>query len=269
MSVATGDVVLVLAADNILVGRNYLRDITAPFGDARVGAVTPRVVATSNDSPAVKYTNRFTDPFNHFVYWDACSPWLFDRTFPIKRSSESYVVFDFGVKQLPLLALAQGFAIRRDLGRPAGAEEDDITPAVAVLERGLDVAVSLSAFVEHHTATDDEDYFVKFRGRIAQRLRVSPTSILNRPLRWSARRRIRSRVWLFYGLSFVLPWLVGKYREGVDRDETWRLHAGMSFRLALTVLGELRRLALEKALRSMRCMRTSLHQQGPSRRWRK
>ena len=74
MERATGDVAVILAADNVLHDEHFLERLARPFADPAIAAAFPALVSTRADGATTRYFNAFSDPFNHFVYGGATSP---------------------------------------------------------------------------------------------------------------------------------------------------------------------------------------------------
>jgi glycosyltransferase involved in cell wall biosynthesis len=235
MQAASGDVIFTMAADNPLYDENFLCEITAPFADPDVEAAVPAVVATYDDPWTVHYINAFTDPFNHFVYWNAASPLTYRWEYTPLRTVATYAVYDFRGAQPPLLALAQGFAVRRGFARLTGSEEDDIVPVEHLIDRGAHIAIVPGAKITHHTASGYGDFIRKFEGRIRDRFLDRSMPVWHREKGRSFGRRVRKAIWPFYALSFVAPIAVACYGLLRDRRVEWLLHPFLSFGLGLCV----------------------------------
>ena len=171
---ATGDLLCIIAADNILHSPDFIERIVAPFADPNVYAAVPRVVWTHDDNWSTRYINDFTDPFNHFLYGSAANQTTFGRAYRIKRSAASYVVYDFPADKPPLIAIAQGTTVRAGMPKREGWEEDDILPIVDLLREGHDIAYVPEALIEHHTV---EGLFNFVRSSAPASLPVSKTAI--------------------------------------------------------------------------------------------
>ncbi len=225
---ATGDVAMMLAADNVLVGERFLEKMAAPFADARTVAAFPSLVSTAQDGSTARYFNAFTDPFNHFMYGAATSPVSYHRTYRIKRRTGEYVVYDFGSGPRPLIAMAQAFTIRLPYQKPVGTDEDDVAPVEMLLAGGHEIAFVESATLEHHTVRDIGDALRKFGPRFRARLTDSGQPMWGR-LRASRRpQRLRAYLWPFYAVSFVLPAIAAIGGLVRDRRLEWLYHPFVS-----------------------------------------
>ena len=163
---ATGDVGIVMAADNRFGDEHALARLALPFADPQITAAFPAVVSTREDGATARYINAFTDPFNHFVYGGATSPASYHRTYRVKRREPGYVVYDFRNGPVPLIALAQAFAVRLPYAKPSGTDEDDVAPVGSLILQGCEIAFVPDAYVEHHTVSGIGDALAKFGPRI-------------------------------------------------------------------------------------------------------
>ncbi len=228
MERATGDVAVIVAADNALSGEFFLDRLARPFGDPAIEAAFPALVSTRVDGATTRYFNAFSDPFNHFVYGGATSPVSYDRTYRVKRRTDDYVVYDFRSGPTPLLALAQAFAVRLPYRKPPGTDEDDVAPVEMLISAGREVAFVPGAAVEHHTVGGIADALRKFGPRFRARLTDAEQPMWGR-LRNSGRaQRSRAYVWPFYSVSFVFPAAASIYGLLRDRRLEWLYHPFLS-----------------------------------------
>lgn len=225
---ATGEVAIVLAADNPL-RPGFLRNIVAPFSCSDVVGVMPQVVSPPNDSATNRYFNAFTDPFNHFLYGCAVAPWAFSRVYPVARETNEYIIHDFRGRPYPLLAFAQGFAVRLPYSRPAGIDEDDIAPVMHLISAGGKIAYVPGAMVEHNSVNGLRHSLRKFGPRMRQRLTSSDQPIWNRSRSWSSAQRIRAYLWPFYAMSLLGPIVMAVVGLIRDRRAEWLFHPAITF----------------------------------------
>ncbi len=225
---ATGDVAMLLAADNAFAGDDFLEKMARPFADPNVAAAFPSLTSTAQDGGTARYFNAFSDPFNHFIYGGATSPASYHRTYRVKRRTGEYVVYDFGSGPRPLVALAQAFTIRLPYQKPHGTDEDDVAPVEILLAEGREIAFVESAALEHHTVRDIGDALRKFAPRFRTRLTDAGQPVWGR-LRASRRaQRLRAYVWPFYSVSFVLPAVAAIGGLVRDRRREWLYHPFVS-----------------------------------------
>ena len=225
---ATGDVAIIVAADNAFVGKDFLSKLALPFGDRETAAAFPAVVSTSDDGATTQYINAFTDPFNHFIYAAATSPASYHRRYAVKRRGSNYIVYDFRSGPLPLLALAQAFAIRLPYAKPAGMEEDDVAPVYELVAQGRDIAFVPDAHVEHHTVNGIRDALKKFGPRIRKRMTDGGQPVWQRLSTSDTSRRVRAYLWPFYAATFVVPAMVALDGWRRDGRREWLYHPFVS-----------------------------------------
>lgn len=230
---ATGDLLCIIAADNILHTRDFIRRIVEPFADPTIYAAVPRVVWTADDNLSTRYINDFTDPFNHFLYGDAANSTTFERAYRVKRRTPSYVVYDFPADKPPLVAIAQGTTVRAGMPKRAGWEEDDITPVVDAINEGHDIAYVPGALIEHHTVEGLFNFVHKFGPRIAKRLEDRNQAVWHRAAVWSPERKMRAYLWPFYSVSIVGPAIAAAIGVVRDRRATWLYHPVINFALGV------------------------------------
>jgi glycosyltransferase involved in cell wall biosynthesis len=228
MQRATGDVAVILAADNVLHDELFLDRLARPFRDPSIAAAFPALVNTPDDGATTRYFNAFSDPFNHFAYGGATSPVSYGRTYRVKRRTDDYVVYDFGSGPTPLIALAQAFAVRLPYRKPAGMDEDDVAPVETLIGEGREIAFVPGAAVEHHTVGGIGDALRKFGPRFRARMTDAQQPMWGR-LRSSGRaQRSRAYLWPFYSVSFVFPLAAAVYGLARDRRSEWLYHPFVS-----------------------------------------
>ncbi|MBV8529862.1 MAG: glycosyltransferase, partial [Candidatus Eremiobacteraeota bacterium] len=228
MERATGDVAVLLAADNVLFGEDFLARLARPFADPAITAAFPSLVSTAQDGATARYFNAFSDPFNHFIYGRATSPASYHRTYRIKRRTDDYVVYDFAAGPRPLIALAQAFAIRLPYRKPPNTDEDDVAPVEMLLDAGAEIAFVEGAALEHHTVRDVGDALRKFGARFRARLTDAGMPLWSRMRTRSGAYRSRAYLWPFYSVSFVFPAMAAVYGLIRDRRREWLYHPFVS-----------------------------------------
>src|SRR5205823_14430195 len=121
--------------------------ILEPFADPSVVAAFPRVVSTGADTLAGRYFNRYSDPFNHFVYGSL------DTSIDLMLK-EGRLRLRSTPADHPLLAVAQGCTVRAGLVYQGPPEEaDDVSAVIELLRAGGELALVPDALLEHHHVT--------------------------------------------------------------------------------------------------------------------
>jgi len=252
--------IVVFAADNTLIERNWLTRVTSAFDDPRVVASFCRVASDrTQGSLSSRYLNRFTDPFNHFVYWSGADYPHLPRTQAAaleRREGESYF-FRFDGVDCPLIALAQGVAFRAPHARRPATEEDDVAPFVDLARTGLTAYVA-DVSLGHAQVRSLAELLAKYGSRIRQKLFPDSPYMTRGPLLNPA-RRVRRILWPFYAFSVVLPVATGLIMALKAREPLWLYHPVITIAMACCCVREVVRVApalarawLTQSVRNMR-----------------
>jgi glycosyltransferase involved in cell wall biosynthesis len=231
-----GDLIVTMAADN-RVHPQFCKRMAEPFQNPDVAMAFPFVTTDRPDyATAVRYINRFTDPFNHFVYGDASNPRDLARVYtPVSRGN-GFSVYCFPKEFPPLLAIAQAAVLRAPFRMPEGYA-DDVAVVFGLLESGKGIACVETALVDHYTATSLRDVLRKFRRIIAKNFKR--TSSLRWRDRYVPEERLRRRqLWPLYAASIVAPCAVGVYRALRDREILWLYHPVITLAFAWITFSE-------------------------------
>lgn len=231
-----GDLIVVMAADN-RVAPDFCARAAEAFSNPDVAMAFPYVTTKNPDyALAVRYINRFTDPFNHFIYGDASNPRDLSKVYSPVSREDGYALYRFPLESPPLLAIAQG-AILRGPFRMANGYADDVGVVFDMLASGKLFAVIESALVDHYTATGLADVLRKFRRIIAKNFK--PDSSLRWRDQYVPRARImRRRLWPIYAVSIIGPLATALFRSVKDREPLWLYHPLMTYAFAWITASE-------------------------------
>lgn len=235
---AKNEICFILAADNEIVGRDWIRKMVKPFADPNVMAAFPKHVNSPSDNWLTKYFNVFTDPFDHFVYGNAANARTFHRVYKTLQKTEDYVVFDLTVKDHPILAFAQGFAVRKGFKRSKGMEDDDMAPIMTMIAQKKKFAYVYSAGLCHHTIKDFAHFIRKNKWAIDNSLIGKSYGFNTRQKYLSFSRKLKIYLWPFYAISFIFPLLNSIRGAIIDKEELWLYHPIMSFAVAYIAMME-------------------------------
>jgi glycosyltransferase involved in cell wall biosynthesis len=231
---AKGDLVMVLAIDNIFYESDCIRKMVEIFNDKDVIAAFPKQSSSTADSIYTKYINTFTDPFNHFVYGNACNGRTFHRTYKTMESNAVYDVYDYSSsKDRPLIAVAQGFTVRTKYARKGTHAFDDILPVMEILKYKGKIAFAHSVRLYHHTTRDLIQFIEKQGWASRNALEKKKYGIAYRMNYLSTFQTVKARLWPIYALSIIFPTLesiIGWVRDGED---AWIYHSFLCFVSAL------------------------------------
>jgi GT2 family glycosyltransferase len=217
MQAARGRLVTVMAADNRMRGRSFLLHMVAAFDDPDVAAAFPRVVSTPDDGLVNRYFNRYSDPFNHFVYGSINT----SIDLMLRRGMRTLKPT---VADHPLMAIAQGCTVRAGTvyqGPPV--EADDVLAVIQLIESGGKIVLVEDAELEHHHAGGLGPMYRKYSRRTQEAL-TSPQGFLRRESRMAASRRVRRWLWIPYSATIVPAAVHGAYMAARHRDPVLLYH---------------------------------------------
>lgn len=257
MSLASHDYCVAFAADNVLPHKDWLYAMTQPLDvDPTIGAAFTHIVNARHDHAFNRYFNALhADPFNAFVFADAAMPQRFHRLYRIERSTPQYTAFRFNVDQYPLLALAQGFMVRRAHMQARNTDFDDILPILHLIEDGMLMAYVPSAGVQHFSMSGLQDFARKYNRRITNAMEHS---YVRRMGYLSTQRKIRQYLWPAYALSIVAPSIDALRWIATTRRLYYAYHPAANFILGLLI-------AKHVTIRLYRAMLTQRATAQPSR----
>ena len=217
MQAAHGQLVTVMAADNRMRGRDFVKRMVAAFEDPKVVAAFPRVVSTSEDGLVNRYFNRYSDPFNHFVYGS------------INTSID--LMLRHGMRTLtptvanhPLMAIAQGCTVRGgSVYQGSPAEADDVLAVIQLIESGGKIVLVGEAELEHHHASGLGPMYRKYSRRTQEAL-TSRQGFLRRESSMATARRLKRWLWIPYSATLVPAAVHGAYMAARYRDPVLLYH---------------------------------------------
>lgn len=225
MSIATGDLMMILAVDNFLNNRNSLKTFANVFEDKKIYAAFPKHTSSKNDTFYTKYINTFTDPYNHFVYGYAANSRTFHKMYKTLDHTDTYDVYDYSSNDTkPMIALAQGFTVRKGFRRKKEDQFDDINPILDLVDKEKKLAYVYSIPLYHHTVHSMDHFIRKQRWATRNALEGKKYGIASRTNRLSGSQKLKIKLWPFYALSFFIPLGVGIYGAIRDREEIWLFH---------------------------------------------
>jgi hypothetical protein len=217
MQAARGKFITVMAADNRMHGRDFMDQILAPFENPDVVAAFPRVISTVEDGLVNRYVNRYSDPFNHFVYGS------FNTSMDVMMKHGEYVL-DRTSRRHPLLAVAQGCTVRSGLVYNGPPEQvDDVLAVLQLIESGGSLALVGRAELEHHHVSGLSALYKKYCRRVKDSL-AGEQGFLRREPYLTHGRQIRRWLWVPYSASIVLPVIHGSMLALRHRDPVLLYH---------------------------------------------
>lgn len=244
MQKAKGELLMVLAPDNIYEDKHAFRKIADVFSNNEIYAAFPKHDSLLSDTLFTKYMNTFTDPINHFVYSAAANARTFKKVYKTVSAHKAYDVYDFNSsKILPILALAQGFTIRRNFRTIRKNIYDDITPIRDIfINRKIAYAHSLSLY--HHTIRSMDHYLRKQRWLTRIALEDKRFGITARSKYFTSFQWFKFYLFPLYAFSIIFPMIrsiIGYLR---DRELIWFFEPIIAFLTASAVSYELLKMRL-------------------------
>jgi glycosyltransferase involved in cell wall biosynthesis len=222
---AKGDILMVLACDNIYEDKNAFTKIVKVFENKKIMAAFPIHSSSANDSIFTKYINTFTDPFSHFVYGYAANGRTFKKIYSTLESNNIYEVYDYASNlDKPLIAVAQGFTVRKGFTKSRNSAFDDILPVIELINKKNQIAFVHSVKLYHHTVRNLRHFAKKQAWGTINALQRKNYGIAHRISYLSKNQRLRIKIWPFYALSIVFPLARSIYYLVKDKELLWIFH---------------------------------------------
>ncbi|RKZ87202.1 MAG: hypothetical protein DRR16_07790 [Candidatus Parabeggiatoa sp. nov. 3] len=234
--IAQADLVVFMAADNILYDKEWVNKILRPFQEnpESVWAAFSKVVNDPSDTIWSKYLNQDTDPFNAFVFGNASHPDKFAKQYPVKKQGDNYVIYQYTTIDYPLIALAQCTVLKAGIKRPESSEYDDILPLISLIEQEHDIAYVQDTGIYHYSLKGFASFKNKFNHRIYNSIQTS--SYDTRAKYNSVSRKLKKYLFLPYGFSLILPFIKSIAWWMKVREQQVLLHPIACFTLCYYIL---------------------------------
>lgn len=222
---AKGDIFMILATDNILRDKNDLNRIVEVFNDKTIMAAFPKHMSIKSDSIYTKYINNFTDPFNHFVYGYSANGRTFKKIYKTIENNNTYDIYDYSTnKNRPLIAVAQGFTVRKGFTRNRNSSFDDVLPVIELVRKKKKIAFVHGVYLYHHTVRDFKHFTNKQMWATINAFQKKKYGIAHRRNYLSDFQKNRIKLWPFYSLTIFPPFIYAVFHLIKDRDKLWILH---------------------------------------------
>jgi glycosyltransferase involved in cell wall biosynthesis len=237
---ARGEICVVFAADNELPSPEWLNRIVYPFtSDPAIDGVYTHMEPAPKDNALNRYYCKLhVEPFTWFVFGRAVQPKDYHEIYQVRDKNEKYVVFDFPLSRYPLIAWAQGFALRKAFMSQIPGMGDDILPLITMIQEGRKLAYVPDDGVYHHHLTTFSGYMRKYRGRIRNNLYESDVGFRSRAAYLSPSRQLLQYLWILYGCTLVGPIFHAVLWFLKDRDPCWFWHIPASVGLSYLIVFE-------------------------------
>ncbi|SRR6266568_296796 len=242
---ATGDYMVFMAADNIIFDKKWTKKIIQPFLDNPEGvfASFSRVTNDQKDNIWNKYMNEDVEPFSAFVFGNASHPDKFGKIYSIQKETPDYVIYNYTLKDFPLIALAQCTILKTKLRRK-GSHFDDILPLIEIINDGGKIAYVKNTGVYHYSINNFSNMCQKFKRRIYNSIMTN--SFASREEYVSSTRKIKRYIFLIYGLTILFPLIDGIGMTLQKRKFYMLLHPIVCFIISFYILFNFLQISLWK-----------------------
>ena len=225
MQKSTGDLMIILATDNIFEDTYAFEKISKVFENPDVFAAFPKQDYKKSYNIFTKYHNTFTDPFNHFIHGYASNTRTFHRVYKTIKHTSLYDIYEFHEHHvIPMISLSQGFTIRSGYSRKRNDQYDDNMPVIQLIRENKKLAYIHNLSVFHPTINNLQHFLRKQRWATRNALENKNYGIAHRISTLSNGQRIRMYLWPIYAFSFILPLMVGLYGLMRDKEPLWLFH---------------------------------------------
>ncbi len=250
MTKATGDIIMVLATDNIYQDTSALLKMARVFQDKTVFAALPKQNYSPQDNLFTKYHNTFTDPFNHFVQGDASNTRTFHKVYKTLFHNDLYDIYDFKNSPLvPMMSFSQGFTVRGTFRRKKEDMYDDNSPVIDIIEKRKKIAYVHSLSIYHSTIRNLSHFMKKQRWATENVLEKKNYGIGHRFTKLSSVQKMKIYIWPIYSLSIIFPLIRSVVGVIQDRELIWLFDPVDSFLCACANLIQLLEYSKNRLLR--------------------
>jgi len=230
MRYASGDLFMIVAADNYFRSRKGVEQMVEIFANEDIDAAFPIHVSDRNYSLMTKYRNTFTDSFNHFIYGNASNGRTFHKIYKTVISTDLYDVYDYLSSPVkPIIAFAQGFTIRKDVAKNRKYEFDDILPILELIESNKKIAFAHGVELLHDRGDTLKSVIRKQRWAARNALNEKSYGINIRKKYLIGMQKVMMYIYPIYAFSVVLPIMRGVYGWVVDKEKIWLYHPVIIF----------------------------------------
>ncbi|MBI5873414.1 MAG: glycosyltransferase family 2 protein [Candidatus Omnitrophica bacterium] len=228
MREARGELAVVFAADNELVGKDWLSGVQSVFeNNSDISALWGKLASGPNDPALNKYFELIqSDPLN----------WFLNNNLQIYKKNALFIepsCFKFKVdSRRPLVWGANGLVCRTQKIRPSWTKEaymGDNDAFQSMVERGDDVAAYCDRpFVYHHHVARISDWVKKWRRNFLHHFADKQES---RNMNWVIIAGFKRKLimWIFYNFLFFISVGHSIYLALREKNRYWLYHPLVSF----------------------------------------
>jgi hypothetical protein len=220
------DYFVFVAADNIILGKDWLENILKVFKENNnVSFITPLVKITKNDTLISNFLNYDTDPFNSFFYLNGSNPRFFDLKYKVLKETSDYKIYEYKDKHPPLIALAQCTVVSKEkfkiINKKLNAQDlkniDDLEAVWITIKKYRNFAVSKNSFIMHTSLKNLSDFYEKFNNRI--KFSIKSKSFENRQKYYAFSYQIRKYFFLILSVVPLYQIIISTYRYVTTREK--------------------------------------------------
>ena len=235
---ASGDIKIFFAADNVLPHDNWVSELVDIFSkNPDIMGVYTHIIVDEFDAPLNKYYSELhVEPFTYSIYKNHANPRFFNKLFTPRKFYSNYIDYDFKISEHPLIAFAQGFAVRGNYIRPGDTIMDDVEPFLRLVESKSPVVYAPSLGVYHYHLSTFSSYISKFKNRIDNTLGHSSFGVNSRGARLTKYRKFKKYQFVFEGLLLITPLIESIFLILSRRRPCMILHFPASVLLAYLIL---------------------------------
>lgn len=235
---ATGDLLILFAADNALVGKDWLKKVAAIFNkDSKISCVWGKMIAAKNDPPIMHYYELIqSEPLAQFLNRNLSG--YLSKSFQRDISGLKYKVFNVDPRK-PLCWGANGIVYSLDKVRDLFLGEKYIGDNEIfqyMIERGDNrVAYSSEINIYHHTVDSVWHWVKKWKRNYTQ---IFLKTRHERRIDWFyyGNFRLKMVLWMIYSMFPIFTGFHSIYLILLDRNIYWLYHPLMCFLQTLTYL---------------------------------
>jgi glycosyltransferase involved in cell wall biosynthesis len=247
ISMSTGDLIMILAADNRFPSPESITKIISSFNNPKIVAAFPKHDSDDSDTLFTKYINTFTDPFNHFMYGDASNARTFKNIYKLIDTNQTYTIYDYQASSIkPMLAFAQGFTFRSGYRRDGSDEFDDIVPIQKMINDGKQIAYVHSVSLIHHTIRDCNHFIRKSKWATQNAVNGESYGISHRQNYLSIGQKLKFLAWPIYAIFFPFGIIRSLMMLFLTREKMWLFSPIISFISAYSSISAVLEVKLNK-----------------------
>ncbi|KKQ01733.1 MAG: Glycosyl transferase GT2 family [Candidatus Roizmanbacteria bacterium GW2011_GWA2_36_23] len=225
MKNAKGDIFVIMAMDNFFVQKDAIRNLVKILSDDKIYSVFPKHISEKNDSLWTKYFNVFTDPFNHYLYGKAANARTFNKIYKTIEHNEKYDIYDYTSYPVkPLIALAQGFSVKKEYIKRRGDKFDDMISIIELINQRKKIAYAHSIHLHHKTVVNLGHFIKKIRWATRNAISKKNYGIWERRINLTNWQKLKIIIFPLYVASIIIPLFRALFGLLEDREPMWLFH---------------------------------------------